>query len=66
MFGLPPEHRREFLEEFEKDDGKNCAKKKKMLIAKYKVACRHALGFDLDEGMQKLGGKVPIGASDLN
>ena len=63
---LPLEFREEFQEEFEKDDGKKCAKKKKLILAKYKVACRHSLGFDLDEEVKKLGGKVRIGPRDLD
>ena len=64
-FSLPLELREEFQKEFEKDDKGKCAKKKKMIIAKYKVACRHSLGFDLDEEVRKLGGKVRISARDL-
>ena len=62
---LPLELREEFQKEFEKDDKGKCAKKKKMIIVKYKVACRHSLGFDLDEEVRKLGGKVKISARDL-
>ena len=63
---LPLEHREEFQKEFEKDDGEKCAKKKKLIIATCRVACRHSLGFDLDEEVRKLGGKVRIGARDLD
>ena len=63
---LPLELREEFQKEFEKDDGKKCAKKKKMIIAKYRVACRHSLGFDLEEEVRKLGGKVKIGPRDFD
>ena len=62
---LPLELREEFQREFEKDDGKKCAKKKKMILAKYKVACRHSLDFDLGEEVRKLGGKLRISVEDL-
>ena len=63
---LPPDLREEFQEDFEKDDGRKCGKKKKIIIAKYRIACRHSLGFDLDEEVKKLGGKVRICARYLD
>ena len=61
---LPPDLREEFQKEFEKNEKGNCANKK-LIIAKYRVACRHSLGFDLNEEMRKLGGKARISAKDL-
>ena len=62
---LPPELREEFQKEFEENDKGKCAKKKKLIIAKYRVVCRRSLGFDLDEEVRKLGGKVRISVKDL-
>ena len=62
---LPEDYRREFLEEFWKNNKRGQSRKKKMIIAKYVVACRHGLGFDLGEEVRKLGGGIRISAKDL-
>ena len=62
---LSPEHGEEFLEEFRRDNGKKCAKKKKLVLAKYKICCRHGLPVDLGEEVKKLGGGARISVRDL-
>ena len=62
---LPDNYRREFLEEFWKNNKRGQPRKKKMIIGKYVVACRHGLGFDLGDKVRKLGGDVRISAKDL-
>ena len=63
-FSLPSELRQEFLDEFQKDNGKGQTKEK-MILANYRVACHHSLGFDLNKEVRKVGGKVRISSKDL-
>ena len=52
-------------ESFWKNNKRGQPRKKKMSVTKYVVACRHGLGFDLDEEVRKLGGGIRMSAKDL-
>ena len=62
---VPLNFRNDFRDLFRRDNRKGQPKKKKLILAKYQLCCKHGIPFDLDGEVEKLVSKVRIKVSDL-